>query len=244
MRTLGLLLFLLGACTSPGKGDSNSADADTDTDSDTDTDTDSDTDADGLCPAFYGTVAATSVREYQIREEYADLYGYTGTWSSTITSIAGSVVVMEIDGSYVGTGYTTESRQSMTFTCDDAGVTVSSVHYAYTSTYDGGTADEGWTDSTYEPTMAFPAAGAAGSTWSTHYVIHSVDDAGHSNSYDYTTENTLVPSDDVTVPGGTFATVEWQQISSITPDTTYSQWLAAGPGYVLSDFGELVSYTP
>lgn len=54
----------------------------------------------------------------------------------------------------------------------------------------------------------------------------------------------MTPAADVTVPAGTFATVEWQQISSITPDTTNSQWLAAGPGYVLSDFGELVSYTP
>lgn len=27
-------------------------------------------------------------------------------------------------------------------------------------------------------------------------------------------------------------------------DTPYVQWLAAGPGYVLSDYGELVSYTP
>ena len=151
---------------------------------------------------------------------------------------------MEIDGSYAGTGYTTDSQQSMTFTCDAAGVTVSNVHYAYTNTYDGGSVQAGWTDSTYEPTVAFPADGAEGSTWTAHWVIHNTDDGGHTNSYDYTVENALVASDDVTVPAGTFPALEWQQVSSITPDTTNSQWLSSGPGYLLSDFGELVSYTP
>ena len=175
----------------------------------------------------------SSVRQFEINDDYAATYAYDGTWSSSVTSIDGSAIVLEIDGHYQADGYTTDSAQWEDITCDASGVAVSVVHYAYTYTYDTGTVDEGWQEYTYDPpAVSMPADADEGSTWTRTYNASVVDSTGHTTQYAATTDNALVAGGSVTVPAGTFDTLTWNA-------TTYTQ-----SAYVQDDYGSLVSYTP
>lgn len=226
------LVFLL-ACT--GKADSSGPDSQTDTE------------AVELCPALFGTITASSVREYRTTSEFSEAYSYPQSWSSRTASIEGSAIILARDGTYVGDGYTIRMQEELTFTCDDVGVTFLFSHTVYSTDWDTGAAEERWVDTSYDPPdTAFPADATVGSTWATDYNVHSLDSLGNTGDTFIRYESALVADEDVTVPAGTFPSVRWDYVTSLVPDTTYSAWQAMGTGQLMNtaNFATLVSYTP
>ncbi len=232
-----LALTLLFGCPVTDGGDKPEGDADTDADSDTDTDTDVDL---GPCPAYTGLTAQGRSYTYRYNDEQAAETG-PGTWTTTLTALGvDGAWTTQMEATYEVEGFDSyTSSSTSTGGCDAEGAWMASTETTITYVFGGHeTVIEGST--TYSPPYYFlPPAVTEGDRWTIQVAGTTESSSAPPSDFDYELTIEAVATTSVTVPAGTFTTLEFESSSEFG---SFTYWADASVGQVETEVAELVSY--
>ncbi|MBN1336378.1 MAG: hypothetical protein JXB39_10495 [Deltaproteobacteria bacterium] len=197
---LAVFLVWLPACGTPSSDTGPGGDADADADTDPES-----------CCVHSGLRNVGGTWRWAFTEDHEQATGESGSWTRTLERDGERRQVTEKGVTYDHrTGMEVCWTAVFTYVCDGGGVWI--VHSETEYTYESGTvAGDGWSDTTYtDPGRVMPRWIEMGSTW-TQRAGGTIRSEASIVDFSYTTEYAVTDTGPITVPAGTFDTleVEW-----------------------------------
>lgn len=196
-----------------------------------------------VCPDYSGFLNVDSTHSWRTRAEWAAEYGSSGTWSTSFSAWTESddvaLITQETSTSFVITGYEDyTTHQRVGYRCDADGLWLLASRLDYAFVYEG-TAYSGWTEVVYtEPMLVLRPGLVVGSSWGSTVNTVTTTSTGSNLEGTVSYQYEVVGEEVVQTPAGEFNTLKL-----VNSEANYAQWMDADAGVVLTDSGELVSWS-